>query len=991
MRYIVLRSFFLLFSILSLQAQDAENIDKTKMLYKELRAIKPPNPDIKRINELVDSIQFYYAPVKVKDMDFYTEVYEYINNFPPHIVSWEKTLEVQKEYLHHYKIQLPDDALNSLDAYGNMAFTLTMLSRFKESIDTALLPNLELLKMYHKQDTLSAEDKEFVELGLLVTTSYLVINYRSLGDSREEIRFARENERYLSEIEVAPQYDFIKRDCYVKLMDTYVVRGEYTRYKELLELWKRTIRLKDPITQMIYLNVLTDYQAAVQNSAALEESYNKAKVLFEKTPKPTPESFTKHFRDITSVYLNHNVTSNTIPVEKEIALRKQNAAYIEGMRSYTFSNPAQDFLAIANAFSKQKVYDSVLPYINKASRSIAALPELKEHIPIETARAEHYARLGEISSAKRTIDTVLQKMRYPAVKKLLKMKINGVSGIQSSFAIESIRKLAITYKVIYNYTKAQEDLEASNTLFLLASKVLNAIKISTSLNAREVKYLLEINDGILETYDKIDNKRASSEILNYLELNQANALNNSYFLNTLSKQDTIFRELYKKRKELNYIILTQQNKFQTRPENMIATKDDIYISKSLYENKLKLQKVEENIDAVTSVSKVFASNDIDFQKISEKLADNEVVMRYFYSDSNLYVFKITKYQHDFFKIGARHAINTLLENNYENLRSGKEILDSSLSELLLPSLGLSYNDVNKVIVIGHLELNNLPFESLQIEGSFLINRCIVSYYPSLRLFEYDAVPNNNDKLLAGFAPTYNTSVSSEIRSIDSVDFNFGNLIGAKEEVNKVVSMFSGDSFFGAEATKRNFIEKSKRYDVLHVAGHSYVNSKNASNSMLVFTEDNISSTLTLDEIYGLDLATNLVVLSACDTGNGSINNSEGVMSLARAFHYAGSNATLTSLWKVPDKETSFMMISFYEYLSQGLPKDEALQKAKISYLNAAQEPELKHPFYWAGFVLSGDITPIEPNYFNWYIAAGILLFLLLLGWFFKQKKLKNIL
>ena len=93
---------------------------------------------------------------------------------------------------------------------------------------------------------------------------------------------------------------------------------------------------------------------------------------------------------------------------------------------------------------------------------------------------------------------------------------------------------------------------------------------------------------------------------------------------------------------------------------------------------------------------------------------------------------------------------------------------------------------------------------------------------------------------------------------------------------------------------------------------------------------------------------------------------------------------VTSLWSVPDKETAKIMVSFYNYLKEGKSKNEALQKAKLDYLNNTDDEQLKHPYYWAGFVVSGDISPINTTIDYWtYLWTALVIFLLF--YFFKNK------
>ena len=102
----------------------------------------------------------------------------------------------------------------------------------------------------------------------------------------------------------------------------------------------------------------------------------------------------------------------------------------------------------------------------------------------------------------------------------------------------------------------------------------------------------------------------------------------------------------------------------------------------------------------------------------------------------------------------------------------------------------------------------------------------------------------------------------------------------------------------------------------------------------------------------------MVTLSACNTGVGQILKGEGVQSLARAFAMAGCQNVLMSLWPVSDQSTAILMGAFYSNLKSGMDKDEALQQAKLDYLHQADDYG-QHPYYWAGFVYSGNVEPID--------------------------------
>ena len=119
------------------------------------------------------------------------------------------------------------------------------------------------------------------------------------------------------------------------------------------------------------------------------------------------------------------------------------------------------------------------------------------------------------------------------------------------------------------------------------------------------------------------------------------------------------------------------------------------------------------------------------------------------------------------------------------------------------------------------------------------------------------------------------------------------------------------------------------------------------------TEDGI---LTALEISGLPLwGTDLVVLSACETGVGAVRRGEGVFGLRRAFQLAGAKTVVMSLWSVSDIVTQELMVDFYRRIISGTGKAKAMQEASLALMRARREKEgAAHPFFWAAFVCVGE-------------------------------------
>jgi CHAT domain-containing protein len=112
--------------------------------------------------------------------------------------------------------------------------------------------------------------------------------------------------------------------------------------------------------------------------------------------------------------------------------------------------------------------------------------------------------------------------------------------------------------------------------------------------------------------------------------------------------------------------------------------------------------------------------------------------------------------------------------------------------------------------------------------------------------------------------------------------------------------------------------------------------------------------LTAEDVTGLDLLdTELVVLSACETGLGQVHVGEGVFGLRRAFVLAGAKTLVMSLWKVPDQQTQQLMVDFYRRILKGQPRAEALRQAQLAL--KAKHPD---PSYWGAFICQGEPGPL---------------------------------
>ncbi|WP_232074135.1 CHAT domain-containing protein [Spirosoma aureum] len=171
----------------------------------------------------------------------------------------------------------------------------------------------------------------------------------------------------------------------------------------------------------------------------------------------------------------------------------------------------------------------------------------------------------------------------------------------------------------------------------------------------------------------------------------------------------------------------------------------------------------------------------------------------------------------------------------------------------------------------------------------------------------------------------------------------------------------GDVLIGPEANLPNFLQTSFDRPVIYFATHAKTDDADPANSYIAFYPGETDKLYT-DDIYNLSLSsTGLAVLGACETGSGQIRKGEGILSLARAFAYAGCPSVVTTLWKANDETTSFLTIRLHHYLEEGMSTDRALQQARLDFFESPIFPKYDHPYYWANYTLLGNYDPVMPD------------------------------
>ena len=385
----------------------------------------------------------------------------------------------------------------------------------------------------------------------------------------------------------------------------------------------------------------------------------------------------------------------------------------------------------------------------------------------------------------------------------------------------------------------------------------------------------------------------------------------------------------------------------------------------------------------------YGAKTVSTEEMMSILEKDELLIDYFYGKKAIYAITIGKGQKKITKIDVNESLSSSLVNYSKQISNPKSSIQSIQKQgleiykkLVHPTL---YGNAKSLIIIPDGNLNFIPFGSLTDESktqSYLLEKYSISYVNSATLLSQLLKNKNRPNTLLAFAPTFTNEEITPSLTRDKLS----PLPHNTTEVQTIGNSFDGKVLKGSNASLSNFLKHSKEYGIIHFATHAVFNNEETEYSYLAFSPTEESYLLYVKDLYNLDLAANLVTLSACETGIGELHKGEGFLSLARGFFFSGTSSIASSLWKANDASTSTIMGDFYQHLSEGNFKGEALRKAKLSFLKNNSQNGWSHPYYWSGFLISGNNSPINNSVPIWvWIILGLVSALVLL-WFFRQRK-----
>lgn len=312
-------------------------------------------------------------------------------------------------------------------------------------------------------------------------------------------------------------------------------------------------------------------------------------------------------------------------------------------------------------------------------------------------------------------------------------------------------------------------------------------------------------------------------------------------------------------------------------------------------------------------------------------------------------------------------------------RSALRAQSAKLYDVLLKPFEDELVNFKNLIIVPDGALAYLPFEAISQGDQYLIENFSIKYEPSLTSLTLlqDPRPVSRKDLLAVAGSQISEENNRSIRSA-----NLSALPSTVIEIDSIATHFGQvsilkDDGVSEEAFKR--LLQQNQYQYIHMATHGIIDEEQPSRSGLALSakgEITASSKedgmLRTSEIFGMDINSDMVVLSACNTGLGKVVGGEGMLGMQRSFFYAGTSTVVVSLWNVYDRSTASFMNEFYKALlkaaseegwvdsmlrwigwDESIPfgkKAAAMREAKLQMI---KHPLFNHPIYWAPFIVVG--------------------------------------
>jgi len=326
-------------------------------------------------------------------------------------------------------------------------------------------------------------------------------------------------------------------------------------------------------------------------------------------------------------------------------------------------------------------------------------------------------------------------------------------------------------------------------------------------------------------------------------------------------------------------------------------------------------------------------------EIKELIPKDETLVEYYYNGKDMYAFVLSSRG-----FTAHRLSSTEINDEIKNFRrlletpgsSGYEAVSKRLYLILIDPIEKDLIHKN-LIIVPHGAIHYLPINALHDGRRYMIEKYNIRIMPSaaaLKFLRKDKI-KRKEVLVFGNPDLGNPDLD---------------LAYAQNEAMAISRLRPGSRVFvRKQATESALRKYAPDFSLIHFATHGRFDPESPLKSAILLARDaENDGMLTVDKLYSMRLDSDLVTLSACETGLGKVSSGDDVVGLSRGFLYAGSRSIVASLWKVDDLATSQIMSQFYANLEK-MDKSEALHQAQLK-----GKDRYPHPFYWASFQLTGS-------------------------------------
>lgn len=844
--------------------------------------------------------------------------------------------------------------------------------------------------------------------------------YSEMGDYENQLFFFQKAAKVVEQ--TLPEGDYYYGHCYRNIGKAYYAKGDYN---QAIAAYQKAIRSYAKLWPMIIPRAYVELSDVLlkkgDTAGAFDACYKSIELALSKG-----EDYAKFlplsYAQLGQVFLESGSVEEGISyLEKAKNLAQKN----DDPTFFPAANLISFLSALGRAYTRTGEYGRALETINQAVKlsvdyyGASALPLMYLYMDKGAVfeKMNNWERaLLEYQSALHHLNSDIPKDNF------MSTPLEGQLPVIPE-SIDALRAKSIALKRLYAQSPDKADKDFVLSTFNLTQSYIERLLLSY-LNRNAQSRLIQQNLAFYEAgialatslYAQTNEKRYLDWAFSFMEKSKSAVLLSSLqesraeqFLGVPEAVLAKEKELRKQAGIYENLYFQENNAEQPNPQMVAYYQDKLFRARKAKDS---LRNVLED-DYPQYYQLKYGLSLPSLDDIQKGLGKGEGLIEYFLGDSTLFALSVSRNaayldaspaDSSFFaRVLAFRGLVSNPPAEGDNQEGTLAFLDNSyflyqkLLERPLGKLGVS-----KLVIIPDGMLGYLPFHALataqvSLPGfkgfrslPYVMDKWCTRQEYSATLMQLQRPGIKKELPYLGFAPKYEGDELMASRGADRilVEDLYGPLVREglsslqynAEEVENATREFSGRSFVGAEAKESQFKAWAPSSRAIHLAMHALTNDREPLYSQLIFSKEQDTledGFLYAYEIYNLDLsAADIVVLSACNTGVGKLQRGEGLMSLSRAFKYAGCPNIVMSLWKADDFSTKEIVSSFFTHLKSNTGKAEALQLARREFLSAAGDNRT-HPYYWAGLALTGDDEPLgaTPLYWLWAIGFGGVVFL----------------